>query len=186
MFIHDLWTDYTKYLRKWVEKIRNFNAEEEPAEDLDAYQEFMDYYIGKTRRESIDPTVLPDGEKMSIVRRCTWLAEYIDRAGDGDPHGLLWQIMGDIKTLSVFSRSWMSGISRWTHAPYRWSIWRDRSIGKCLMSSLNAWSSIVRMMQVFLQSVFFHTSLQTQHREYQYARFLVAGGLFEAFVFRQG
>ena len=75
MFIHDLWTDYAKYLRKWVEKIRNFNAEEEPAEDLDAYQEFMDYYIGKTRRESIDPTVLPDGEKMSIVRRCTWLAE---------------------------------------------------------------------------------------------------------------
>ncbi|MFR4783119.1 MAG: hypothetical protein ACLUAR_09685 [Pilosibacter sp.] len=47
MFIHDLWTDYAKYLRKWVEKIRNFNAEEEPAEDLDAYQEFMDYYIGK-------------------------------------------------------------------------------------------------------------------------------------------
>ena len=47
MFIHDLWTDYAKYLRKWVEKIRNFNAEEEPAEDLDAYQEFMDYYIGE-------------------------------------------------------------------------------------------------------------------------------------------
>ena len=102
MFIHDLWTDYAKYLRKWVEKIRNFNAEEEPAEDLDAYQEFMDYYIGKTRRESIDPTVLPDGEKMSIVRRCIWLAEYIDRAGDGDPHGLLWQIMGDIKDIAGF------------------------------------------------------------------------------------
>ena len=102
MFIHDLWTDYAKYLRKWVEKIRNFNAEEDPAEDLDAYQEFMDYYIGKTRRESIDPTVLPDGEKMSIVRRCTWLAEYIDRAGDGDPHGLLWQIMGDIKDIAGF------------------------------------------------------------------------------------
>ena len=62
----------------------------------------MDYYIGKTRRESIDPTVLPDGEKMSIVRRCTWLAEYIDRAGDGDPHGLLWQIMGDIKDIAGF------------------------------------------------------------------------------------
>lgn len=76
--------------------------EEEPAEDLDAYQEFMDYYIGKTRRESIDPTVLPDGEKMSIVRRCTWLAEYIDRAGDGDPHGLLWQIMGDINDIAGF------------------------------------------------------------------------------------
>ena len=67
MFIHDLWTDYAKYLRKWVEKIRNFNAQEEPAEDLDAYQEFMDYYIGKTRRESIDPTVLPDGEKGELV-----------------------------------------------------------------------------------------------------------------------
>ena len=34
MFIHDLWTDYAKYLRKWVEKIRNFNAEEELAEEL--------------------------------------------------------------------------------------------------------------------------------------------------------
>ena len=47
----------------------------------------MDYYIGKTRRESIDPSVLPDGEKMSIVRRCIWLAEYIDRAGGGVFHG---------------------------------------------------------------------------------------------------
>ena len=39
---------------------------------------------------------------MSIVRRCIWLAEYIDRAGDGDPHGLLWQIMGDIKDIAGF------------------------------------------------------------------------------------
>lgn len=52
----------------------------------------MDYYIGKTRRESIDPTVLPDGEKMSIVRRCTWLAEYIDRAGGW---GSAWAVMAD-------------------------------------------------------------------------------------------
>lgn len=39
---------------------------------------------------------------MSIVRRCTWLAEYIDRAGDGDPQGLLWQIIGDIKDIAGF------------------------------------------------------------------------------------
>ena len=33
LFIHDLWTDYAMYLRKWVAKIQNFNAEETIPED---------------------------------------------------------------------------------------------------------------------------------------------------------
>lgn len=143
-----------------VEKIRNFNAEEELAEDLDAYQEFMDYYIGKTRRESIDPTVLPDGEKMSIVRRCIWLAEYIDRAGDGDPHGLLWQIMGDIKDIAGFLEKLDDRYFTVDICSIPVVDMRGRSIGNCLMTCLNAWSSIVRIERGFLRSVFFHTSLR--------------------------
>ncbi len=46
--------------------------------------------------------MLPDGFNMSIVKRCTWLAEYIDRADNGDPHGLLWQIIDDIKDIGTF------------------------------------------------------------------------------------
>lgn len=106
MFIHDLWTDYAMYLRKWIEKIQSFNAEEEiPENHLDAsgttdvYQEFIDYYTEKEYSEDIDPTDLPDGMNMSIIKRCTWLAEYIDRVDAGDPHGVLWQIIDDIKDI---------------------------------------------------------------------------------------
>lgn len=107
MFIHDLWTDYAMYLRKWIEKIRSFNAEEEiPKDHLDAsgtvdvYQEFIDYYTEKEYHEDIDPTDLPDRIAMTIVKRCTWLAEYIDRIDGGDPHGVLWQIIDDIKDIA--------------------------------------------------------------------------------------
>ena len=106
MFIHDLWTDYGMYLRKWIEKIHSFNAEEEIPEDhldasgaADVYQEFIDYYAEKEYHEDIDPTDLPDGMPMSVVKRCTWLAEYIDRIDGGDPHGVLWQIIDDIKDI---------------------------------------------------------------------------------------
>ncbi len=109
LFIHDLWADYAMYLRKWVAKIQNYNAEETIPEDrldssgtVDVYQEFLDYYTEKEYKEDIDPTMLPDGIQMSIVKRCTWLAEYIDRADNGDPHGLLWQIIDDIKDIGTF------------------------------------------------------------------------------------
>ncbi|MGN0332293.1 MAG: AAA family ATPase [Lachnospiraceae bacterium] len=72
MFIHDLWTDYAIYLRKWIEKIHSYN-------------------------DSFDPSALPDGEKISIVKKCIRLAEYIDRIDNGKSHGVLWQIMNDIK-----------------------------------------------------------------------------------------
>ncbi len=81
-------------------KIRNFNAEEEPAEDLDAYQEFMDYYIGKRAGEHRSDCAAR-WRKMSIVRRCTWLAEYIDSRGWGST----WAVMadyGDIKDIAGF------------------------------------------------------------------------------------
>lgn len=108
MFIHDLWADYAHYLRKWVEKILLYNAEEEiPANRLDAsgtvdvYQEAIDYYTQKEYNEDIDPSDLPDGKTMSIVKRCTWLAEFIDRVDNGDPHGVLWQVIDDIKDIGT-------------------------------------------------------------------------------------
>lgn len=111
LFIHDLWTDYAMYLRKWVAKIQNFNAEVVRPEDrvhcsgeCDAYQEFIDYYVAKEYKEDIDPTILPDGISMSIVKRCTWLAEYIDRVDNGNPHGVIWQIIDDIKDIGSILR----------------------------------------------------------------------------------
>lgn len=111
LFIHDLWADYAMYLRKWVAKIQNFNAEETIPEDgldyfgiHDDYQEFIDYYAEKEYKEEINPTILPDGIPMSIVKRCTWLAEYIDRVDTGNPHGILWQIIDDIKDIGNILR----------------------------------------------------------------------------------
>lgn len=109
MFIHDLWTDYAKYLRKWVKKINSYNAEEEIPKDhldysgtKDVYQEFADYYSEKEYKEDINPKILPDGMKMKIKMRCRWLAEYIDRIDNRDPHGILWQITGDIEDICDF------------------------------------------------------------------------------------
>lgn len=106
MFLHDLWADYAHYLRKWVEKILSYNAGEEIPEvhldssgEKDVYQEFVDHYTEKEYDEDCDPSELPDGYSMSIVKRCIWLAEYIDRADNGDPHGLLWQITDDLKDI---------------------------------------------------------------------------------------
>lgn len=111
LFIHDLWTDYAMYLRKWVSKIQNFNEEETIPEDrldysgeYDVYQEFLDYYTEKEYKEDIDPKVLPDGKPMSIVKRCTWLAEYIDRIDNENPHGIIWQIIDDIKDIGTILR----------------------------------------------------------------------------------
>lgn len=72
MFIHDLWVDYAKYLRKWVEKIHNYGG-------------------------GTDFRRLPDGQKISIEDKCLCLAEYIDRKDNGKPHGVLRQAAEDIK-----------------------------------------------------------------------------------------
>ncbi|MBP3241007.1 MAG: AAA family ATPase [Oribacterium sp.] len=117
-FIHDLWTDYALYLRKWISYIEMF-PEEIPKDQLDSsgttdvYQEYMDYYFEKEMEEDtgrkdkniIDPTILPDFEDISILKRIEWLSMYIDRKGDGYPKGLLWQIFSDIKDIgSILSK----------------------------------------------------------------------------------
>ena len=94
-FIHDLWTDYAIYLRKWAEKITEPYDEEE---DND-YQEYVDDLSCQDFRDGVDPTILPDGKSMPIDKRCLWLAEYIDRADNRDPHGILWQVWDDIKDI---------------------------------------------------------------------------------------
>ena len=61
-------------------------------------------YTEKEYKEDIDPKVLPDGKPMSIVKRCTWLAEYIDRIDNENPHGIIWQIIDDIKDIGTILR----------------------------------------------------------------------------------
>lgn len=114
-FVHDLWTDFALYLRRWISYIDMF-PQEIPTENLDAsgtvdvYQEFLDYYFekeqdeyerktGKRDKNRIDPIIVPDFEKISILKRLEWLAMYIDRRGDGVAHSLLWQIYDDIKDI---------------------------------------------------------------------------------------
>lgn len=105
MFIHDLWTDYAIHLRKWIEKIHSYEEPDISPDALDSsgttdvYQEYLDYRAERDYNDGFDPAELPDGEKISIIKRCIRLAEYIDRLADGDPHGLLWQITGDIKDI---------------------------------------------------------------------------------------
>ena len=108
MFLHDLWADYACYVRKWVEKTLSFNAEYHIPEDhlddsgtQDVYQESIDFYTDKEYNDGVEPSELPDGQNMSIVRRCVWLAEYIDRAGTGNPHGTLWQITNNLKDIGT-------------------------------------------------------------------------------------
>lgn len=114
-FIHDLWTDYALYLRKWIAYIEMFEEDtptENPddSETYDIYQEYLDYHFekemdeheretGKKDRNRIDPTTLPDYENISILKRMEWLSMYIDRKGDGVAQSLLWQIYGDIKDI---------------------------------------------------------------------------------------
>lgn len=117
-FIHDLWTDYAIYLRKWISYIQMF-PDEIPNDHLDAsgtsdvYQEYWDYYYekeldeleretGRKDKNRIDPTILPDYEDISILKRLEWLSMYIDRKSDGVAKGLLWQIYSDIKDIGLF------------------------------------------------------------------------------------
>lgn len=104
-FVHDLWTDYAIYLRKWIAYIESYGLKNIPKDRLDSsgtkdvYQEYLDYSYEKKYGDRINPTDTPDFEKMSIVKRLEWLAQYIDRRGDGTAHGLVWQIFADIKDI---------------------------------------------------------------------------------------
>ena len=79
-FVHDLWTDYALYLRKWILYIQMF-----PSGEIDASQEFNYYYSEKIEEErnreynkkrskkrrnkhdriSINSTELPDYTRLS-------------------------------------------------------------------------------------------------------------------------
>lgn len=107
-FVHDLLTDYALYLREWISYIKMWHLDASGTSDV--YQEFMDYYYekeqdeleeetGRRDKNRIDPTVLPDYEKIDILKRIEWLSMWIDRRGGGNPHGLLWQISDDIKDI---------------------------------------------------------------------------------------
>lgn len=106
-FVHDLWTDYALYLRKWISYIKAFPEEiDEPDASgmFDVNREFLDYYFEKEQneagvRDGIDPTTLPDFEKISILKRLTWLSMWIDRRGGEYAKNLLWQIADDIKDI---------------------------------------------------------------------------------------
>lgn len=107
-FVHDLWTDYAIYLRKWIAYIESYGHEDIPGDRLDytktkdVYQEYLDYAYEKEYGDRIDPSDIPDFEKMSIVKRLEWLAQYIDRKGDGVAHGLVWQIFTDLKDIGNY------------------------------------------------------------------------------------
>lgn len=98
MFIHDLWTDYAKYLRKWIMKIHNYNGNSSN-QPIDPYQEMVNHYVEKNYKDAVDATRLPDGIQMGASKRCNWLAQYIDRIDNRDPHGVLWQAVDDIRDI---------------------------------------------------------------------------------------
>jgi hypothetical protein len=89
-FLHDLMTDFAIYLRKCAECVD---------------EEFTEKYFswaGHTENLGVDnPRELPDGEKMSILKRIDWLCQYIDYHTDEmfGNKGVLWQIGDDIKDL---------------------------------------------------------------------------------------
>lgn len=108
-FVHDLWTDFALYLREWISYIEMYPEELEEGNldasgTVDVYQEFLDYYYLEEQEESkseqgIDPSMLPDFEDMSILKRLKWLCMWIDRRGGNYSHHLLWQISDDIKDI---------------------------------------------------------------------------------------
>lgn len=100
MFIHDLWADYALYLRKWVTKIQSYTANGFQAQT--GYNTSGASYKDQNGKVHIDPKIIPDGLKMPISVRCNWLAQYIDRKGDGVPKGIVWQITDDIKDICHF------------------------------------------------------------------------------------
>lgn len=87
-FIHDLMVDFAIYLRKWAELV-----EYEFPEKYYPYTGMV-YDLGIK-----NPWVLPDGRKMSILKRIDWLCQYIDYHTDEiySNKGLVWQMGSDIR-----------------------------------------------------------------------------------------
>lgn len=87
-FIHDLMVDFAIYLRKWAELV-----EYEFPEKYYPYTGMV-YDLGIK-----NPRVLPDGRKMSILKRIDWLCQYIDYHTDEiySNKGLVWQMGSDIR-----------------------------------------------------------------------------------------
>lgn len=83
-------TDFAIYLRKWAECL----DEDFPEDTLSCSREIYDLGIE-------DPTVLPDGKKISILKRIDWLCQYIDYHTDEmfGNRGLIWQIGDNIKDI---------------------------------------------------------------------------------------
>lgn len=84
-FLHDLMTDFAIYLRKWVEVI-------DVDVDRNSYAPIYDLGIKH-------PDCLPDGEKISILKRIDWLCQYLDYYTDGEMYGnrgLIWQEGSDV------------------------------------------------------------------------------------------
>lgn len=89
-FLHDLMTDFAIYLRKWAECV-----------DEDFPEKYYSW-SGHIDDLGIDnPRVLPDGQKISILKRIDWLCQYLDYHTDEmtSNHGLIWQAGSDIKDL---------------------------------------------------------------------------------------
>lgn len=85
-FLHDLMTDFAIYLRKWADCV-----DEKFPQNIG--------HGGYTQYEGVkDPTILPDFERLSILKRINWLCQYLDYHTDEitGNKGLIWQIGSDI------------------------------------------------------------------------------------------
>ncbi len=82
-FIHDLMTDFAIYLRKQAECV-----------DPDFPEKYYPGYGYVHDLKIKNPRVLPDGKKMSVLKRINWLCQYIDYHTDEmmSNRGLVWQI----------------------------------------------------------------------------------------------
>lgn len=87
-FIHDLMTDFAIYLRKWAECVD------------ESYPKSLGDFWGRTIYELgiEDPTILPDFQQISILKRINWLCQYLDYHTDEmfANRGLIWQAGQDV------------------------------------------------------------------------------------------
>lgn len=86
MFLHDLLTDYAIYLRKVASSVESLSKELSQLRPVHKIDDVK------------DPTVLPDGNDISLELRLSWLGQYIDYHTDetNGNKGLVWQETTDI------------------------------------------------------------------------------------------
>lgn len=89
-FLHDLMTDFAIYLRKWAECV-----------DENFPEKYYRWTGGIYDLGIKNPRVLPDGKKMSILKRIDWLCQYLDYHTDEmtSNKGLIWQAGSDVRDL---------------------------------------------------------------------------------------